>query len=140
MNRDLPEVLDWVKERAACTPFVVFENLRKDVKSDMEARNALSPEESGFLKRNFTFQEQGNWFAVLFRRSLEDDDGFLFYLTATGILVKDVATRKVLYQASLTLSEDGKCRLQVGDVEYNLWQFRNLVLHDLFFIDREVVL
>ncbi len=139
LNRDIPEVLDWVKERAACTPFVIFEALRNQVESDMNARNALSPEESGFIKRSFTFHGEGSWFSVVLQRGIEGAKGVLFHLTPVGVLVKDVGTRKVLCQAVLTLSDDGKCRLKVGDTEYNLWQFRKLVLHDLFFIDREVV-
>jgi hypothetical protein len=138
MNKEIPEVLDWVKERAACTPFFIFEILRNQVKADMEGRNAL-PEESGFIKRSFNFNEQGNWFSVVLPRRHADSKGVSFHITSTGVAVKDIETRLVIYQAVLTLSDDCKCRLKVGDTEYNLWQFRKLVLHGLFFEDQEIV-
>lgn len=138
MNRDIPEVLDWVKERAACTPYAIFETLRNQVEGDMKTRNSLSAE-SGFPKRNFTFQGEGNWFAVVLPRHLENSKGVTFNVAPTGITVRGIETRNVLFQGVLTLSDDGKCRLKVGDTEYNLWQFRKLALHDLFFVDQEVV-
>ncbi len=138
MNREIPEVLEWVKERAACTASAMFETLRNQVESDMQARNAL-PVESGFIKRNFTFQGEGNWFAVVLQRRLEGSKGVSFYLTPVGVLIRDVETRAVLHNAVLTLSDDGRCRFKVDKTEYNLWQFRKLALHDLFFVDQEVV-
>jgi hypothetical protein len=139
MKQDIPEVLDWVKERAACTPFLIFETLRGQVEKDMHARNAFPPD-SGFVKRNFTFQGQGTWFAVVLPRQFEGGKGVSFYLTPIGVTVKNIETHTVLYEAVLTLSDDGKCRLKVDNTEYNLWQFRKLALHDLFFVDQEVVL
>jgi hypothetical protein len=40
----------------------------------------------------------------------------------------------------LTLSDDGNCHLRVGETEYTFWQFRKLALHDLFFVDKEIIL
>ena len=30
-------------------------------------------------------------------------------------------------------SNDGQCRIKVGEIEYNFWQFRKLTLEDVFF-------
>lgn len=138
MNRDVPEELDWVRERAACIPYAIFETLRNQIEGDMHARNALTAE-SGFIKRNFTFQDEGNWFAVILQRSIGEPKGVSFHLTSIGLKVRDVESRRVLFEASLTLSDDGKCRLKADNTEYNLWQFRKLALHDLFFVDQEIV-
>jgi hypothetical protein len=139
MNREIPEVLDWVKERAACTPLAIFETLRKQVKSDMEARNSLSAE-NGFIKRNFNFHDgDGSWFGVGLPRRHSDSKGVTFHLTPVGVTVRDIETRNVIYEAALTLSNEGKCRLKVHNDEYNLWQFRKMALHWLFFEDQEIV-
>jgi hypothetical protein len=39
----------------------------------------------------------------------------------------------LLYEGKLTLSNDGDCKLKVGDTEYSLWQFRKLTLEDVLF-------
>jgi hypothetical protein len=117
---------------------VAFETLRNQVESDIQARNDL-PAENGFIKRNFNFQGDGNWFGVVLPRRNADMKGVMFYLTPVGITVKDIESRRVLHEAVLVLSDDGKCRLKVDNVEYNLWQFRKMVLHWLFFEDQEAV-
>ena len=35
--------------------------------------------------------------------------------------------------ATLTLSNDGECRVMIGSREYDLWQFRKMALEHLFF-------
>jgi len=46
--------LDWVSERAKCTPFTVFEVLRSQVEKDVERRNALNAQVPAH--KTFTFQ------------------------------------------------------------------------------------
>jgi hypothetical protein len=139
MNREIPEVLDWVNERARCTPSIIFETLRSKVEDDIRARNLIGPQH-GFPKRNFELKVDANWFAVIQQQFPGRAKGVFFHLTPSGIKTRDSETSRDLLEASLTLSDDGKCRLKVGETEYNLWQFRKLVLHDLFFVDQEILL
>jgi hypothetical protein len=139
MNREVHEEFDWVSERAKCTPAAVFEALRNQVDRDIKIRNLIGPQE-GFPKRSFILKEEAGWFAILQRRFPEEEKGAFFMRTPPGIVVRDAESRRDICAASLTLSDEGKCRLKVGDSEYTLWQFRELSLHDLFFIDQEIVL
>jgi hypothetical protein len=139
MSREIPEVLDWVNERARCTPAIIFETLRSQVENDIKARNLIGPQH-GFPKRNFELQADENWFAVIQKRFPERPKGVFFHLTLGGIKTRNAETSSDLLEASLTLSDEGKCRLKVDDKEYNLWQFRKLVLHYLFFVDQEILL
>jgi hypothetical protein len=137
VNREIPESWDWVTARTGCTPYRVFENLRRDVENDVRLRNALSAQQ-GFLSRNFVLQGDGDWFAVVLQY-VGGRKGVYFRITSIGVDVIDVPTNRSICEAALTISDDGLCRLKVGSVEYNQWQFRKLVLHPLFFEDREII-
>ena len=133
-NPDSWAPFDWVSERAKCTPFKVFQVLRVQVKRDIEIRNALTVEIPA--SKTFSFQGDGQWFAVVYGNC----KGVKLDLSDSGIEVLDVASAKPIFRGILTLSDDGQCRLRVEQKEYDLWQFRKLALHDLFFINQEIVL
>jgi archaellum component FlaF (FlaF/FlaG flagellin family) len=65
--------------------------------------------------------------------------GIKFNITQNGIAVQDVESQAILYNGILIISNDGQCRLRVDQAEYDLWQFRLLALHDLFFVNQEIV-
>ena len=135
MTNKLPDVsgdFDWVSERAECAPFKVFERLRAQAKNDMDKRNALT-EERGSDNRTFFLESGDGWFSVAFK-TLEKYSGITFNLTANGIEVLDTATHSLLHDGILTISNDGCCRLRVGNTELSLWQFRKLALQDFFFV------
>lgn len=135
----VPEQFDWVGARARCIPWTVMEILRGQARADIEIRNALTPEQ-GFPKRTFQLQEGNNWFAVIVPRPYENTHkGVIFRQAEAGIQILDASTRNVLHDSILTLSDDGNCHLKVGAMEYTFWQFRKLALHDLFFVDQEVM-
>lgn len=124
---------DWVSARAKCTPFKIFEVLHSHVQQDIQKRNLLPAEIAAH--KTFSFQSNGNWFAVVYG----GNKGIKFVLTENGIKVEDIESRRILHEGVLVMSDDGQCRLRVGSVEYDLWQFRKLALHDLFFVNREIV-
>jgi hypothetical protein len=134
VNRNTPESLDWVRERAACMPLTVFEALREHVEKDMKARNALLPT-AGFTEKHFVFEGKDGWFSVTQIILGQNRYGVMFRITPNGVQVEGISRPDIGFSAILTLSDDGKCRLRVGDTEYNLWQFRKLALHDLFFVE-----
>jgi hypothetical protein len=129
--RVIPTDFDWVKARAQCTPFQVFERLRLQVKDDVDKRNAfINPAERNAY--SFVFSTQGKRFSVAVE-SFDVDRGVDFGPTAVGIDVHDSQNNALLVHGVLTLSNDGECRLKVNEVEHNLWQFRKLALEDVLF-------
>ena len=55
-----------------------------------------------------------------------------FRKTDSGVKVT-AEDDKVLHAATLTLGEDGECRLKLNREELEFWQFRRRALEDLFF-------
>jgi hypothetical protein len=137
MNSKLGDLadFDWVSERAKCTPFKIFELLRTQAQSDMQKWNLLTAETA--IKKTFTLESYGTWFAVVYKVG-EMSKGVMFSITGNGVNVQDVESRTLLHEGILTISNDGHCRLRVGQTECSLWQFRKLALQDLFFVNREV--
>jgi hypothetical protein len=127
---------DWITARARCTPFSVFEVLRMQVQQDIERRNALNTQIPA--NKTFLFQSNGQWFAAIYQ-SYGMSKGIKFNITQNGIAVQDVESQAILYNGILIISNDGQCRLRVDQAEYDLWQFRLLALHDLFFVNQEIV-
>jgi hypothetical protein len=131
---------DWVSERAKCTPFTIFEVLRSQVEQDVNRRNALSVQLPAH--KTFIFQANGEWFAAVYQ-NYGMSRGVKFRVSQNGITVRDVESNALLYEGILIISNDGQCRLRVdqgaNQAECDLWQFRKLALHDLFFVNQEVV-
>ncbi|MFY9790418.1 MAG: hypothetical protein WAJ99_04500 [Candidatus Sulfotelmatobacter sp.] len=124
----------WVIARNTCSVDRIFEKLRLDVKSDVEMRqklrDPLPPPENGF-HYGFSFSSNGSKFSASLKgRSL--NHAIIFALTENYIIVSD-ENDKELFKASVTLSNDGQCRLVVGAVELEGWQFRKKALEKLFF-------
>jgi hypothetical protein len=132
-NPDSFANFDWIKERAKCTPFKVFEILHSQVEQDIHSRNQLS--DDVVAHKTFSLQSNGEWFAVVYG----GNKGVKFVQTEYGIQIQGMPFREVLHTGILMLSNDGQCRLKVVDEEYDLWQFRKLALHDLFFVNQEIV-
>jgi hypothetical protein len=128
---------DWIAVRAKCTSFSVFEVLRGQVKQDMESRNALNTQIPA--NKTFSFQSpNGHWFAVVYQAH-GVNKGVIFKINENGVTAEDIESQKLLCNGILVISDDGQCRLRVGQVECDLWQFRKLALHDLFFVNQEIV-
>jgi hypothetical protein len=134
MKRNIPRELDWVTKRAECSPASIFDTLKLGLESDVAARNKTfgnSP------KCRFILTAKESHCVVTVDCANENTGmGFhksvVFVLTSAGILVKEPEGKELL-RATLTLSDDGECRVKVGEQEYELWQFRKQALEDLFF-------
>jgi len=70
---------------------------------------------------------------------LSQSKGVIFRISLTGVIARDIESQKTICDGVLVISNDGQCRLRVGETECDLWQFRKLALHDLFFVNQEVV-
>lgn len=127
----MPETnFDWVRARFECSPTKVFQQLKRQIEKDVETRNDLRSPDSNF---GFDTTSQGNSITV-FVQGNRLHRSVIFEQTDLGITVRD-GDDKMLYDATLTISNDGECRLKVGSVECESWQFRKLALEGLFFDD-----
>lgn len=119
---------DWVTARSACSPAKVFTDLRLAVEQDAKTKNAsLSPG----TEYSFHVQSNGDIFSVaLVRNQNQIICGVDFVLTESGISVRREDGE---FEATLTLDDEGQCRLKIDDREFKCWQFRKWALEDLFF-------
>jgi hypothetical protein len=129
---------EWVIERAKCSASEVYQDFARQLKHDVELRNeALSGKERK-NEVNFTFSG-GRAPASLFVAAQKGGQFLqeirlaqvIFTKVPEGIEAEYTDGTKVV--GSLTLSQDGDCRLKVDGVEYSFWQFRKLTLEPIFF-------
>lgn len=119
---------DWVAELAACSPVKIFQTLKLQVKEDVKTRQAVRLPDSPY---GFSVAEHNSTFTV----SLESNrvhEQVTFNLTETGISISDANGNETMI-ATLTLNDEGKCRLSINGRERELWQFRKMALEKLFF-------
>jgi hypothetical protein len=125
----LPHELDWVTERGNCSPAKVFQLIRLSVESDVKTRNKQLPEGSP----QFQFAYHGNGSFVVFVKTSRIERTRTFEETEDGIRVVDDNAQKVVIEATLTLGDDGQCRLKTNDREFEFWQFRRTALESILF-------
>jgi hypothetical protein len=119
------EDFDWVTARAHCSPVAVFEKLRLQVKADVQIRNKLLINQ----RDAFSVIENGDSFSVIVPSNP------LPKITFSLVDVEIVVDRKgrLLCEATLTLCDDGECRVKIDGQERDFWQMRKLALEELFF-------
>jgi hypothetical protein len=124
---------DWVSARASCSALLMFQRLRMQVQADAVKRNEIrtANEKEKYLFRFVS--EDGVFVVSVDGQCLETEIGVGFRRTPTGIEVFTPADNKPLFKADVTLSNDGECRMKIGEMEYNCWQFRKKALEDVFF-------
>ena len=124
---------DWVSARSECSPDKVLLILQSQSVSDVEKRNAILSAAELQYGISYTMSHGKGAFKVA-RTGLVDQqiDSALFTQTADGISVS-YKDNRLTFAGTLTLSNEGECKLRVGDTEYSFWQFRKLALEPLFF-------
>ena len=122
--------LDWVNARYACSVEEVFERLKAEVREDVETREALRPRTEDHSHYAFRFRSGPRWFAAFMDG--KNERGVQFRLERPRIVVTK-ADGSLFQEATVALDNEGRCVLKVGDTAYESWQFRKLVLEDLFF-------
>ena len=125
----IPRELDWVKELAACSIVKVFNELRMGVEEDVKAANLVrrrSPRTEFRLIPN----NANDAFTVL------HDGGpgpqVNFYLESNQIKIDDLASNQT-FLVTLTLNNEGRCKLRINGEEFEQWQVRRMALERLFF-------
>jgi hypothetical protein len=123
------ENFDWVNARCECSLAVVFQQLKMQIDADVEQRN---------LKRSptpyyaFSVTSTISSITVMLNGNGIQPHLILLKLGDKNIAVYD-DNNQLMFEASLTLSDDGQCRLKIKDQEKEFWQFRRMALEKLFF-------
>lgn len=118
----------WVKAQAECSPFQVLKALQDGCQQDVLDRNEQRKEGDAFgfrltsTVKNFRVLREGNRISASVK----------FEASSKGITVSD-DNGAVSLQATLTVNDEGECRLKTGKDEVTFWQFRRRALQDLFF-------
>jgi hypothetical protein len=124
---NIPQDFDWVQARANCSIAVVFKQLQLDIEGDIQAVNAareLPPSHAFQLLANTT----GNVFVV--SRPSDPNREVKFFLIRDQIDITGLGMNLV---ATLTLNNEGRCKLKIGEEELERWQVRRMTLERLFF-------
>jgi hypothetical protein len=126
--------LDWVTVRAKCNPKDVFDSLKAQVESDVDKRDALRSEDELAYQIKFVFEGAATAFKVTRAQMMEPQQYVVFSLTDQGIKVSyksDMVLPTI--PATLTLSDEGECKLMADGKEYYSWQFRKRALEPVLF-------
>lgn len=130
----IPEI-NWVNERAKCSLAQMFEQLKADVQSDIDARSKLLPQNTGFEFKLISSQQ--NRFAAL-KEDAHDtfaNRSIVFVLENSAIKVLDGANKGAeIMKATITFNDFGECKFMVNEKERESWQLRRDALEHLFFI------
>lgn len=120
---------DWVNARAECSLLPVFRKLESECGADVETMNkrlVADGSQARFLSQSNDANTQFWVFGNI------DSSLLVKFVLFTDRI--EVATPSQTFAVTLTLDNEGKCKLRVDDGEVlDQWQLRKLVLEDLFF-------
>ena len=118
----------WVAERAACTLPTVYATLRADVATDVQARNAVRPENAAY---QFLIEDKVKQFSVVLQAK-DFSRSVTFQLEDHAILVLDHSGNQ-MFEVTLNFNDMGKCRMKAKEENREPWQVRRMALEDLLF-------
>jgi hypothetical protein len=127
---------DWVKVRSECSLERQFRLLADVIEADVKAMTERSP-------GRFSLTKPSDRTLVIARTSTvsgghETDDRVIIEQSESGITVTDEGADALLFRVtSSRLSEDGECRLHVGERSCVLCQVSRKTLENLFFPAQE---
>ena len=127
-----PADFDWVTARAKCSAFDMFVRLRELAQRDAERRNVF-PEATASTER-FKFHDSEDRVKFAFSvwdRSGKTRRGTDFRLD--GDVIRIQPTAGDAFEATVTLTDEGHCKLLVGNEVLDLWQVLRRALEPLFF-------
>lgn len=126
----LPADFHWVVARSKCSIATVFRELELGATDD--AKKAQSVLSQGGWPTFEVTKIIGNSFDVVRTHNPVFSKHVQFSCVENEIQVRD-NDDKLFMRATLTLTNDGECKLKVGDQELDQWQFRRMALEGLFF-------
>jgi hypothetical protein len=134
----IPQELNWVEKRAACTVAEVFHQLCEGVMRDVDAVNVARrlPTEERFKVDPLTdgttivIGQLGQTPRIVVRIGIVHDQ----------IMVSHQPISEPDWSAKVSLNDEGRCTLRTTDdekkAELEQWQFRKKALAGLFFGDK----
>jgi hypothetical protein len=124
------ENFDWVTALASCSVGVVFETLKQQVQEDVETRQGRLPKADHY---GFRFVSGNDTFSVLVEGN-KIHKSVAFSQKGKIIAVRGDSDGPN-FDATLTLSDTGDCKVKIDGQERELWQMRKKALEKLFFDD-----
>jgi len=119
---------NWVTARAACTPPKVFAELRRQVEEDLKTRNDLRPKNAPY---EFSLDGNIDQFTVLLKAK-DLNRSITLKLAEQAIEVLDDQGNP-MFHVTLTMNDQGECKLHANEQEREYWQVRRMALEDLMF-------
>jgi len=127
---NIPRELDWVGVRAACSVQKIFKELTAGVEDDVKAINAVPLPWPNQNSIQCSPNRDGTLFVVGRGNAIK---GLVkFHLGTDRIEIVDEASDQTLV-VTLTVNDEGRCKLKVGTEELEQWQVRRRALERLFF-------
>jgi hypothetical protein len=124
------EKVDWVSKFAACNISSAFEQLKLDVSWDVTVRN----EQLRKIPSNYTFEFLGNGASFVVATNGNGIAGrAVKFILADAVIAVIGPKDEKLFDAALTLSDDGVCRFLIDGAEKESWQLRKRALEKLLF-------
>lgn len=134
-NNPVPENLDWVTVRGQCSVAHVFKELELGVREDIaKAQSLVGPHEE--IRFSLAKAVTNRFAAVRVDDPITSiSQSVYFVCKRSSIEVHEDGSvgEELRMTATLTLTNEGHCKLKVGDQELFQWQFRRMALEGLFF-------
>lgn len=130
---NIPQELDWVRIRAACTIATVFNQLCDGIMGDVQAINSARglSGDSRFLAE---MAGEGTAIVIAQPNLIPRIRVIVRMDSATIAVVRERQYKKEeTWEATVGLNNEGRCILRLEDVEVEQWQFRKKALEGLFF-------
>ena|SRR5579871_4857159 len=134
----IPEVFDWVKARAECSLLNVFKALELGVREDVDnIKGLINPKEN----IRFGVESSNRYFSVVRVDNPITGIGwsvnFRCLLEHITVNLGSDKGEELMFTASVTLDNDGRCKLKVGEENLEQWQVRRKALEGIFFAPRQ---
>jgi len=127
VKTDVPEELNWVKARAACSLETVFASLHDGMQKDLAEANSLQAVGTG--KFRIIPMDDGRAFTV--RRGENIKPFVKVLLEDESIVVLTAQGKETTFKVGL--NDEGRCQLRSEGRGFEQWQVRKLALEDLLF-------
>jgi hypothetical protein len=127
----LPHQCDWVKVRAECTLSRMLKTLRDEILIDIATRNNYLTQPEKTAQISFEIKDKDADFYVN-RRGIGLESSVSFGIVGPAIAAIGPHGDTIL-EATICVSDEGRCLLRANNVAMETWQFRKKALENLFF-------
>jgi|ERR1039457_7238742 hypothetical protein len=131
-SQEVLEQFDWVHARSACRAVNVFKELEQSVREDVDAAQSLVPARSE-IKFSVVKAVASRFSVVRVEDPMTSSSRSVDFAYGNDRINVYDDKDQLMYSATLTLNNQGACRLLVNDEQLTQWQFRRMALEKLFF-------